>query len=635
MNSIILTIYPILFFVFAFYGAKVNLRGEFAPEHLSLEQTKFIQAVACVGIMIHHLAQEVTTYGMFKKGIVTGFCYIGFLFTALFFFFSGYGLIYSVYNKPDYLRTFLRKRLPTVYIPFLMINTLSVLLNRFVYGLKESAAETLDDMFGITLINSNGWFIIEIIFLYIIFYALFNLIKNKDIALVLLCIATVLLIIYSFSLGHDPAYDKSSWFKGEWWYNSTITFAFGMLYARFRDSWDGFFKKYYKVLIIIIAILSVLAGVASSYAVDHLGYYKDIVFSLGNNDATKTLLIQSVSCLICTTFIVLLNMKITIGNPAVKFISGISLELFLIHGYFINRVFDKVRMNDFLRFLCVIVCSIVATALISIPVKKLVKKTIEFLTWRHVKNDTLESKRYEMKQANRQVLVKAFTVFFIVVAIFAVFYLSVGRFIILKEEHRAEMETLKEAKVGDEVYFARFETDIKKSGNERLTWIVVKKEDGKVCLLSKEGLYGSYYDQQYAKVTWKESDLRELINTDEALSMFSKYERPDVMEVDGDVITLLTAEEAEEYFYDDAGRKLMITPYAEACGVNTNRYVKNPQWDQKGYDSSWWWLRGTNEEGEMTAPIVDYDGEILLDTKYVNKPNGAIRPVIWVKLPDE
>ena len=70
-------------------------------------------------------------------------------------------------------------------------------------------------------------------------------------------------------------------------------------------------------------------------------------------------------------------------------------------------------------------------------------------------------------------------------------------------------------------------------------------------------------------------------------------------------------------------------------GVNTNRYVKNSQGDQKGYDSSWWWLRGTNEEGEMTAPIVDYDGEILLDTKYVNKPKGAIRPVIWVKLPDE
>jgi len=47
---------------------------------------------------------------------------------------------------------------------------------------------------------------------------------------------------------------------------------------------------------------------------------------------------------------------------------------------------------------------------------------------------------------------------------------------------------------------------------------------------------------------------------------------------------------------------------------------------KRGYRSSWWWLR--DEKKDITAPIVTVDGDILINKKYVNKPNGAIRPVI-------
>ena len=52
-----------------FRGRKI----QFSQEYLSLKQSKQIQALACVGIMIHHVTQQITSYGSNPKGPVTVF----------------------------------------------------------------------------------------------------------------------------------------------------------------------------------------------------------------------------------------------------------------------------------------------------------------------------------------------------------------------------------------------------------------------------------------------------------------------------------------------------------------------------------------------------------------------------------
>lgn len=47
---------------------------------------------------------------------------MGILFTSIFFFFSGYGLITSYLNKENYLDSFLIRRIPAVLFPFLITN---------------------------------------------------------------------------------------------------------------------------------------------------------------------------------------------------------------------------------------------------------------------------------------------------------------------------------------------------------------------------------------------------------------------------------------------------------------------------------------------------------------------------------
>ncbi len=629
-SFLLLLIYPVALLVMSFYGAKVTRGREAAAEYLSIEQTKMIQAIACIVVVLHHITQQITGYGAYSKGPITILDYIGYLFTALFFFISGYGLYISFLNKPDYLKTFVTRRFPSVLIPFWTINILGVLLCAVGYGIHYTFRDVLCDIFGITLVNSNGWFIIEIVVLYVIFYSLFNLIRNKDIALFLMCVAVVLLIIYSSLQGHDPSGDKSHWFRGEWWYNSTITFAFGMIYARFRKKLDAFLNRHYEVMITVCTIAMAAVIYASRYVIIHYGYYHERMSMVGRRDENITLIVQCICCLLSTVFVLLLNMKITIGNRVLKYIGTLSVELFLIHGYFVNRIFADVKMNDFIRYAVVLACSIGCTALVSPLIRKIVAKALALLNQEKISHGTLESEIAEKKREKRIRIIRIAVAVAIAAACIVTLCMSFGRFLFAGREYKEECEILRSAEVGDEVYWGHFETNITRPGEERLVWTVVDKDGDKLCLLSKEGIAGGYYHQKHEGVRWTDSDLRERLNSEEFLKMFSKYEMGSIIPYEGDYISLLTAEQAGEFFASDKERELSITKAAEDKGTNTNRLSKHHQWDMKGYRSSWWWLKGTNETLEITAPIVTVDGLIEESEKTVNKPGGAIRPVIWV-----
>ena len=461
--------------------------------------------------------------------------------------------------------------------------------------------------------------------LYLLFYAFFTLIKNRDVALICLSVAVLLIIVYCFFNGHDPEGDKR-WFMGEWWYNSTITFILGMYYARFKNGFDAFFKKRYKGLLIVFSILFFFAVIASIYVQIRYGYYNEDLY-FGRRDAFITLIVQSIACLIYTIFILLLSLKLTLGNPPLKYLSKISMELFLIHGYFIHRVFGDIKMNDVLRFVLVLICSLITTAILAPGISFIVDRIIRLLNKKRLTNDTLENEIAERIRAKRNRLINRMTAATIIICCGLILYMTLGRHLILQKEFKDEYAVLKVANVGDRILFGRFETDTTKPGKERLEWIVIGRDGNKIKLLASKGISGSYYHQKHEEITWKRCDLREYLNSEYFTDMFSKYEWSCVCD-DADVFTLLTVDELYELYPNAEDRKLPVTDYAQATGTNANKISKLHQWDMKGYDSSWWWLKGSNKTGELTAPIVEIDGTISENTKYVNKPGGAVRPVI-------
>ena len=633
MNHFSLLLYPALLLAAVGYKARLAGKGRFSEAYMEPDQTKMIQAAACIGVILHHLTQQVTGYGVVSQGPVTLFNYIGFLFTSLFFFFSGYGLITRFYTKPDYLRFFLLKRLPSVLIPFWVINLLRCLSDRFIYGTHESFGEILRDTLGITLGSSNSWFIIEIVILYLAFYVLFSLIPDKDLALVLLWIVVAVLIIFGFLRGHDPEGSKGSWFRGEWWYNSTIAFILGTLYGRCRKKADLFIQKRYALLLAAGTILMVASVHISIFMVRRFGYYRE-GFSDARRSAALTLLSQSAACGFFVVFILLVSMKITLGNRAIRYLSGIRAELFLVHGYFVSRVFGNVRLAPFVRYAVVISCSILCTAVLAPGIQWLSARMIAFLTPGKEKYTTLESEIAEQKRRKRFRMIGFVAGTGLLLYSFFFFSRILGPRLFAEKEYKEECEAIRSAAVGDEVLWGRFETDRSRIGKERLSWIVIAREEERIGLLSRYGIAGSFYHQKHEEVSWEESDLHTLLNSEEFLKIFNKYELRQILETDGDLITLLTVEEAAGFFEDEEDRELAITSAAEQDGTNINRLSKDNNWDMKGYRSSWWWLRGEAGEKSITAPIVSVDGEILLSKKAVNKPGGAIRPVIWVKLTD-
>lgn len=625
--NIILMIFPISILVMTFYGAKISPKGLLSDTFIDLDQAKRIQAFACLSVILHHLTQDITNYGWKYRGPVTIYSFIGYLCTAVFFFFSGYGLVTSLDKKENYLKGFLRKRLSAVLIPFWIINLLAVVLIMVMRKQTLPVLEILCDITGITLIDGNGWYIIEIVFLYITFYAVFRLIKNKDLAIGVISAVTICIIIVSFMRGHDTG-EASSWFRGEWWYNSTITFAYGMIFFRIKDRFTAFCIKHYRAVLVVLTVLSVLAIGANVYAQLHLGYYHEPVHN-GVRDAVITLVIQSLSCLIVVTLVLILNMRISLGNRCVNFISGISLELFLVHGFVMDRIFAKMKMNDFLFFLAVFATSIVCAALIAPLVRLAVKKVSQLLLYERRTNDTLESRLYEKRKEKR---IKVLGTGAAIIAVCAAIYFTIGRAVILKNEYSAECVGIKNASVGDVVRWGHFEMNPDHPGKERVSWIVLEKDEESVLLVSEKGLAGSYYHQKHEAVNWENSDLRRYINEDDVIKdTFSKYEMADMTAIDGDMISLLTVEEAGKLFSGDEERELLITSAAEAKGTNINELSKHHYWDYQSHKTSWWWLRGT-DEALLTAPIVTVDGVISPSEKYVNKPGGAIRPVIRVNM---
>ena len=230
----ILCVYPIVLIVLLLIGTKLAPKGTVYEDFYTLETAKVLQGTAAVGIILHHLVQEVTDYGAVWKGLMTHMNYMGILFTSVFFFSSGYGLLKSYKTKQDYLEGFLEKRIPSVLIPFFVSN----LIYFFAYGVYGGRIHRVTDavtsLVGFTLLNTNTWFLVEIMLFYVVFYVLFKRMKKCGYALWSMVGFVFLTLVISLLLGHDKSEINGHWFMGEWWYNSTVVFVVGMLVAKYE-----------------------------------------------------------------------------------------------------------------------------------------------------------------------------------------------------------------------------------------------------------------------------------------------------------------------------------------------------------------------------------------------------------------
>lgn len=139
----------------------------------------YIKIIAAIVVVISHLVKD------YNLGIFNQLFDFGTYSVALFFFLSGYGLMYSLQNKENYLNNFLKKRIPKVAIPYLISTIVWIIISSIIYPQKELF---LLKIFSYYPILPYGWYFVILIYLYFIFYISYKYCKN--IIPTILCIFT-------------------------------------------------------------------------------------------------------------------------------------------------------------------------------------------------------------------------------------------------------------------------------------------------------------------------------------------------------------------------------------------------------------------------------------------------------------
>ncbi|MCL2064117.1 MAG: DUF6273 domain-containing protein [Candidatus Cloacimonetes bacterium] len=140
-----------------------------------------------------------------------------------------------------------------------------------------------------------------------------------------------------------------------------------------------------------------------------------------------------------------------------------------------------------------------------------------------------------------------------------------------------------------------------------IEWIVLERQKNRTLLITPRTIGEKRFDER--NNIWDNSEIRKFLN-EEFFDIFTNAEKRRITEhITGDKVFLLSEEEVKQYFISERDRVVR---------------------DSQG-QFSWWWLRSSGDSGDG-ATVVDYNGDILLISEYVNWYSFGVRPALWVNL---
>lgn len=293
--------------------------GRYNTEYLSTDSTKAIKGIAAVLIVFHHIAKDIVINGslIFMR-------YIGIIMVAIFYFVSGYGLMYNLKNCSNYLDSFLRKRLLNLMIPYWLIFICTIIID-FISNKRFSPMDYIFSFFSFGPVVSV-WFVSSILLFYLAFYISFYierildfhirwiehsyvLPKNFDIGKLILALTMIIYCISCYLLHLPNAYTSS-----------VAAFYLGILWMSIESKFLRYVRTHYFLSLFgsFFLFCSVFMGRLA------------IAVKLNQNECLHMLL-RNVVCVLFILFMIICIQKITVCGKILLWLGSISYELYMVH----------------------------------------------------------------------------------------------------------------------------------------------------------------------------------------------------------------------------------------------------------------------------------------------------------------
>lgn len=325
---------PEIFYIFTYilipalllYRTRILPRNTYNGDFLSKSNTGVLRGVCVILILVHHFSQQ-----LFDASYLRPFKYIGVFAVALFFFLSAYGMTVSLSKNPDYLKRFLLKRFKSIYIPYLIINTVTVIIMSLYYRASYTVTEIVLFTLGIKLIDASLWFVHRILIYYVVFYLTFKFLsKNK--ALIAISLFTAAYCVVCYRLG-----------RGIWEFRTAFSFPLGVLFGLYHGRIFRILSEHYVKVTALCAVCFIAAGYV---------YYHMDVFPLVSG---------ALAALFLILLVVLMLMKVTISSKPFSFLGSISYEIYLIHMKVLIIAYSLAEITHSC-FLYIYLCMVILTA---------------------------------------------------------------------------------------------------------------------------------------------------------------------------------------------------------------------------------------------------------------------------------
>lgn len=314
------------------FGLLVLYKGRVCDgDCLSRETTGKVRGICTLTVILHHLSQECRTEELFQMV----FTQMGLLAVAMFFFYSGFGLMKSFLSRKNYRKQFLSKRVLPILITYAGFILLYWIVDALL-GDLHTPGEVLVSLVNGSPIVTDSWYVITVAVFYLVFYALMGLRKPGAILVgsLIWCGAW----IGFCSLAGFEAY----------WYNGVLCLSLGIWAAMAEEPLKKLLKKRFWLFAAVSAAVfgSLFGMMVLRYP--H-GFWKVLTM-----------------CTLCSAAFVLLVLtftgKVGTGNPLWPFLSEISLEAYLCHRIFMNLLRSRFLFltDDTLWGMAVIVLSVAA-----------------------------------------------------------------------------------------------------------------------------------------------------------------------------------------------------------------------------------------------------------------------------------